>query len=155
EIGIERGGETTKLATGAFENGGMQALAATASETAKENPLAAVHVARGEMLKLSILPKSSHACDTTLVDLEITEREGKGRKWNVTSDLLPDLVEGGARNPHADSHGNEAVWYLMDGLGAAESGLARLWTGEIGRAALAQPAEANNREVIARAAAKV
>lgn len=71
----------------------------------------AIDVRPGEMILLSITPLSNHGADTTLIEFDFSEVDGQGRRWNATSDLLTDFLAG---NPHADSHGNKAVWWLFD-----------------------------------------
>ncbi|MFO0850584.1 MAG: PSD1 and planctomycete cytochrome C domain-containing protein [Gemmataceae bacterium] len=71
----------------------------------------AVEVAPGQMVLLSVTPLKSHGADTTLVEWEIAEQGGAGRRWNATADLVGDLLAG---NPHADSHGHQQVWWLFD-----------------------------------------
>jgi hypothetical protein len=68
-------------------------------------------VKAGEVVLLSVMPLKNHGADTTLVELEIAEVGGKGRKWDATDDLLDDLLAG---NPHADRQGNKHVWWLFD-----------------------------------------
>jgi hypothetical protein len=68
-------------------------------------------VKAGEIILLSVTPLKNHGADTTLVEFELTEVGGQGRKWNATGDLVGDLLVG---NPHADGHGNKGVWWFFD-----------------------------------------
>jgi hypothetical protein len=70
-----------------------------------------IAVKQGEVLYLSITPLKNHGADTTLVELVIAEIGGAKRTWNAARDLTADLLAG---NPHADGHGNTAVWWLLD-----------------------------------------
>jgi len=79
---------------------------AQGAQTSLEN----VVVRRGEVLQLSITPRGNHGADSTLVDLEIDEIGGAGRRWN-TADLLADLTAG---NPHPDGFGHPAAWCFLD-----------------------------------------
>ncbi len=72
--------------------------------------LAKIAVKQGEVLQLVIEPRGNHGADSTLVELEIVELTGDKRVWSV-ADLLDDLTTG---NPHADTHGNAAVWCFLD-----------------------------------------
>lgn len=64
-------------------------------------------VESGDMISLSVGPKGSHTCDTTMVDLIVIEQGGEQRIWNSTDDLAKTVQAG---NPHADSRGNANVW---------------------------------------------
>jgi hypothetical protein len=105
----------SELASGTIANGGKQALA---EGTGGERLAAAVDVAAGEMIQLAILPKAEYSCDTTTLELEITEVGGAGRTWNLTKDVLPDLHAG---NPHADGYGNPGIWHFHDMAGQAQA----------------------------------
>ncbi|MFO0936526.1 MAG: PSD1 and planctomycete cytochrome C domain-containing protein [Gemmataceae bacterium] len=65
----------------------------------------------GELLMLSITPLKNYGADTTLVEWEIQEVDGAKRTWNLTNDLVDNLLAG---NPHADRNGFENVWWLID-----------------------------------------
>jgi mono/diheme cytochrome c family protein len=71
-----------------------------------------INIKPGEMIQLSITPLANHGADTTLIEWEIAEIGGKNRRWNLTRDVLDDLV---AANPHADRQGNIGVWWFLDG----------------------------------------
>ncbi len=130
-----------ELARGAFGNGGSQAV-----------PEKALDVRAGDLVQLAVLPKREYTCDTTMVELEIEERDGARRAWNLARDVVPDFLEDGRGNPHADSHGNEDVWCFIDlarrpksGGQPPDSALARFLAGgdaeEVGKALLAADAE--------------
>ncbi len=93
------------LAEGEFDNGGGQSV------TAAGQPLDPLALQAGQLVMLTVLPRSNHGADSTAVDLEIQEVGGSGRTWNVARDVVPDLLAG---NPHADSYGNKAVWCFVD-----------------------------------------
>jgi hypothetical protein len=101
---------TVKLAEGAINNGASADI--TMAPGAAEK-LAALKVEAGQILQLTILPKEEYACDSTVVEIEIAEQAAAGRTWSLTRDVVPDLLGGGI-NPHADAHGNAAVWYFYD-----------------------------------------
>jgi hypothetical protein len=118
-----------ELASGAIPNGGAQKL----SEGKNAAGLETVTVREGETVVLVVLPKKEYSCDTTVIELEISELEGAKKVWNLTADLLPDPFDGGGGNPHRDSHGNRDVWHFCDmaedqpgsGGATASSALAR------------------------------
>jgi hypothetical protein len=103
-------GGNRELASGAIPNGGAQKL----SEGKNAVGLETVTVREGEAVVLVVLPKKEYSCDTTVVELEISELEGAKRVWNLTTDLLTDPLEGGRGNPHRDGHGNRDVWHFCD-----------------------------------------
>ncbi|MFI5381568.1 MAG: hypothetical protein ACHRHE_19900 [Tepidisphaerales bacterium] len=92
------------LANGAINTGGSQSFPA-ATDVKK---LSDVAVEPGGALMLAVGAKGGdHACDTTLIDLKITEIGGQRRTWDLAHDAVDSIHEG---NPHADSHGNPGVW---------------------------------------------
>ncbi|QEL16228.1 PSD1 and planctomycete cytochrome C domain-containing protein [Limnoglobus roseus] len=90
------------LASGEIADGGEQ----TFDKLSAEIPIQA-----GELVHLSVTPLKNHGADTTLVEWDIVEVGGQGRRWNATDDLVDNLLAG---NPHADRHGNKSVWWLFD-----------------------------------------
>jgi mono/diheme cytochrome c family protein len=94
------------LAQGDFPNGGKQELAA--GQGAERLERIEVHV--GETVRLIVLPKANHFCDTTVVEFEI-KAVGTGKTWNLTHDLLDDPLQS---NPHRDGYGNNGVWSFCD-----------------------------------------
>jgi hypothetical protein len=93
------------LASGSTDGQGSQTIPAEA-DAAKLNEIA---VEPGDTLSLVIGPKGSHVCDTTVIELVVTELGGQGRVWNLTDDVVKTLH---AANPHADSQGNADVWHF-------------------------------------------
>ncbi|HUR54467.1 MAG TPA: DUF1553 domain-containing protein, partial [Gemmataceae bacterium] len=76
----------------------------------KRFPDATIEVKAGEVVFLSVTALKNHGADTTLVELEVAEVGGSGRKWNA-ADLVDDFLSG---NPRRDRHGHDAVWWLLD-----------------------------------------
>jgi hypothetical protein len=71
-------------------------------------PLSDIKIMQGDVLALVIDPKGSdHTCDHTPINLTISD--GK-LEWDLAKDVSPDIL---ASNPHADQHGNNAVWYFL------------------------------------------
>jgi len=91
------------LATGAIDRGGSMAIPAAADA----DKLAAVAVEPGDLLSLVIGNRGEYSCDTTSVELTITEVADKPRTWDLAKDVVENIQAG---NPHADSLGNAAVW---------------------------------------------
>jgi hypothetical protein len=95
-----------ELASGDVANGGSQAFASGKGA----DRLASVMVRAGDWLQLVVLPKGSHTCDTTAVDLMISDWKS-GDTWDLTRDVVDDLLAG---NPHADHLGHADVWRFED-----------------------------------------
>jgi hypothetical protein len=117
-----------RLASGTFPNGGRQEF--SAGDDAKA--LEAIEVKAGDFVQVAVYPKGDYSCDTTVVELDITEVDGAKRAWNLAKDVLPDVLVGGAGNPHADSLGNAGVWQFYEipdeapgGVAAGESDLTK------------------------------
>jgi hypothetical protein len=96
-----RGTTRRQLASGAFENGGSKLF----------DELHDVQLVSGDFIELLVLPKGDYSCDSTAVELEISNED---HVWNFTKEMLDDPHSG---NPHADSFGNANVWYFYDGAG--------------------------------------
>ncbi|MCU0708969.1 MAG: DUF1549 domain-containing protein [Pirellula sp.] len=67
-----------------------------------------VHVRKGDVLELTVLPNSSHGADTTRVQWQITETDGEKRLWDL-SDIALNLLQG---NPI--SAGEDGNWYFLE-----------------------------------------
>ncbi len=81
-------------------------------------PFQNVNVMTGDVIALVIDPRDGdHTCDHTPVNL--TLNDGK-TEWDLAKDVSPDILAG---NPHADRHGNKAVWHFLSqpAAGAASS----------------------------------
>ena len=71
-------------------------------------PLQDVSVMQGDVVALVIDPRNGdHSCDHTPVNLTLSD--GK-LEWDLAKDVSPDIL---ASNPHADRHGNSAVWHFL------------------------------------------
>ena len=97
-------------AEGEIPNGGSQGF----GEGRGASALKDVAVRRGEVLRLTILPKNGHGADSTLVDWSIRELEGSGRRWGLTDDVLPRFGVDGQGAHVADRYGNPDVWSYAD-----------------------------------------
>jgi len=96
-----------RIANGEFKDGGLQNI-----ETPSGKPIEPIDVKPRQAIQLSILPLKNHGADTTLVEWQIEEIDGKKRRWDLTKDVIDDFLAG---NPHADKHGNTGVWWFLDG----------------------------------------
>jgi hypothetical protein len=72
--------------------------------------LSAIEVQAGDSLQLLVLPKASHAFDTTVVELKIATTDGS-MTWDLAADIVDNLHQG---NPHADRLGHANVWHFLD-----------------------------------------
>jgi hypothetical protein len=102
-IACETKTQRQHLAHGTTDGSGAQSIPAEGEAKA----LGAVAVESGDMISLVVGPKGTHYCDTTLIELVITEVGGRERVWNLTPEVIPTLLEG---NPHADGQGHADVW---------------------------------------------
>jgi len=79
----------------------------TTGHQTRIGPFDPVGVRRGDTVCLVVGARDQNAsCDLTAVDLTI--RAGD-REWDVGRDVAADIL---AANPHADRHGNAAVWHF-------------------------------------------
>ncbi len=86
--------------SGVVENGGQYPLEPSEDIT--------VHI--GDWIVLSVNPQNAdHSCDTTRIEIQITETNNHKRCWNVVSDTVNHIQNS---NPLPDSYGNGAVWYF-------------------------------------------
>lgn len=70
-------------------------------------PLEKIAVRAGDFVSLTVGPRDgNHSCDLTGIDLTLDDGT---RTWNLAKDVSPDVL---AANPHADGHGNAAVWHF-------------------------------------------
>lgn len=100
----------TATVSGDIPNAGQQDLAAGENGIVLQK----LTVKPGDMLQLSVLPKSGHGADSTLVELTITEMDGAQRTWNLAQQVLPDVYQSGQGMQHADSYGHPGVWNFYD-----------------------------------------
>ena len=104
-------GARKQLAKGEFNNGGSQDFTVKPLEP---GALMKVAVKKGTAIQVAVFPRGDYGADSTLIEFEINEIDGKKRGWNLTADLLSDLHESGKGNAHRDSHGNASTWCLLD-----------------------------------------
>ncbi|MCA9231441.1 MAG: DUF1592 domain-containing protein [Planctomycetales bacterium] len=101
---LRRGGHRRVLSTGNVDLGG----------TASIEPIEGLPIRQGELVSLIISSRDNdHSCDLTEVELDIVELDGERRSWSLSGDCA-DSIEAG--NPHADQHGNAAVWHFYTGM---------------------------------------
>ena len=93
------------VAHGAIENGGAMELSAGEGAAA----LQALALARGDELRLTILPRASYECDTTVVELDLAE-VGSAHAWNLTEEVLAHAATLANPLPAADG----ASWRFVD-----------------------------------------
>jgi hypothetical protein len=95
-------GRRDKIVAGEFDDGRYATIAP--HETIVEP---------GDVVCLAVASRDhDDGCDLTLVDLTITELDGKHRTWNLSHDVADSVLAG---NPHADRLGNKAVWLFAKG----------------------------------------
>lgn len=70
-----------------------------------------IDVHRSELIVVRIDARDrNHVCDTTSVELTISEAVENGRQWDLSRDVSGDILAG---NPHADMLGNAEVWHFF------------------------------------------
>ena len=98
-----RSGGRKILARGDIANGGSSRI--------DGDSLKRVVVEIGDAIELIILPKATHVCDTTVVELKLVDASdplGKTPKvWSLTADTLADASR---TNPRGDRLGHADVW---------------------------------------------
>ncbi len=94
------------LASGVIDNGGEESFRMKTSRAIKA----------GDVVSLIVNARDrNHSCDTTHVELKLSEVGNEKRVWNLASDVVDKVLEG---NPLADSYGNKETWHFC----SAESG---------------------------------
>src|ERR1700722_16074929 len=106
------------LCSGAIPNGGAQNF----SEGTNANNLTSISVNEGDEVNLIVLPKAEYSCDTTVIELELAERDGAKRTWNLTKDMIAAVNDG--TNPYPDQQGNKEVWRIYDAMGQSPAAVA-------------------------------
>ena len=91
---------TVTLAEGEFDNGGR----------AMFQPKGEYTVRRGDLVSLVVNSRNKqHGCDTTHVELTVSEVGDKKRKWDLASDVVDRILDS---NPLPDSYGNAETWHF-------------------------------------------
>jgi len=93
------------LSHGAIDRGGSAAI----PPAADAGKLAALACEPGDVLSLVVGSRGDHTCDTTSIELTVTEAGDPGRRWDLARDVVDNIQAG---NPHADSLGNPGVWWF-------------------------------------------
>ncbi|MCC6820815.1 MAG: hypothetical protein IT579_08815, partial [Verrucomicrobia subdivision 3 bacterium] len=102
-IAHEAKADRKNLAHGTTDGSDAQAIPTATDSTI----VGEATVEPGDQVSLVVGPKGPHQCDTTIIELIISEVGGRGRVWNLTRDVVNTLHAG---NPHADGQGNSDVW---------------------------------------------
>ena len=105
-----------------WRGGTRQVLASGTSNAGQPTPIGpfdSIELRRGDVVSVVVGSRDgSKDCDLTSVDLAI--RSGD-REWDLAKDVSADIL---AANPHADRHGNAAVWHFASEPDAPDTG----WT---------------------------
>ena len=96
-----KGQSWTSLASGSYFNGGKSDVKA-----------AGIELSPGDALRLVVLPKAEYSCDTTTIRFRIIP-DGDRPAWDLTADVVPDLLLGDKGNPHPDRSGQPGVWRFV------------------------------------------
>jgi hypothetical protein len=149
-LSLENDSGTKVLCQGGFINGGKELF----SNAAGSDVLAMLSLSAGDRVRITVSPKSSHACDTTLVDLSIRSATDPGGDWNLARDLLRRTQESVASS---DNVGGIGPWILLESTekgGAGKGGEAVLgkWEEETGRILLKEGPSISSSQAIEQAA---
>ena len=88
------------LLKGVFDNGKQQAFGTDTVYSLQT----------GDLIKVVVNARDkSHGCDTTQIELTITEQAGKKRVWDLARDVADRVQES---NPLPDSFGNARTWHF-------------------------------------------
>lgn len=69
-----------------------------------------IDVRVGDLISLVVSARDqSHVCDTTKVDMTVSEIGGDQRIWNLANDIVDQVQDG---NPLGDSYGNMKTWHF-------------------------------------------
>ena len=91
------------IRSGAIDNGGQAAI----------EPVRELQVRPGDMVSLIVEARDGdHVCDLTEIELSVAG-PGVGDSWSLSADCAGSISAG---NPHADRHGNLAVWHFHTGV---------------------------------------
>ena len=105
-VELRRGHTREVLASGTSQGGTLIPM----------GPFENVSILSGDVIALVIGPRDgNHVCDLTAVNL--TLHDGR-TEWDLARDVSPDILAG---NPHADRHGNKAVWHFLSQPAAMEA----------------------------------
>ncbi|MBI3861573.1 MAG: DUF1592 domain-containing protein [Planctomycetia bacterium] len=97
---LRRGAIRQRLATGTAQG----------NKEVKAPPVENLSIQAGDIVSLLIGQKDgNHACDSTAIDLKLTDTRENGRTWNLADDVSGDVQAG---NPHADRFGTADVWHF-------------------------------------------
>ena len=104
---------TSVLAEGIFDSGQSQSFASPSTENADP-----ISVHNGDVLALIVNARDgNHSCDTTHVELKLSQVDGDQRAWDLASDVVDRVLDS---NPLPDSLGNDGVWHLCAGINGGE-----------------------------------
>jgi len=88
------------LASGIIDNGRSQRF----------QPEPTFDVRAGDVVSLVVNARDgSHACDTTHIQLKLSQVGGEQRVWNLATDIVDHVLDS---NPLPDSYGNRDVWHF-------------------------------------------
>lgn len=153
EVEPASGGKGRSLGSGDQPNGQSRPFESLAGAES----LDAVALDGGDMVLLSILPKTSHGWDTTVIDLRISEVGKPDRMWKAAEDFLNSDP---LANPAADREGRSEAWWIMEPaergeVAAAGSALLAEWKKEIGERVLGAAADPDVKDWVSRASARI
>ena len=102
-------GARSALSSGSIANGGAMPFS--------DARLNDISVSPGDLIELHVLPKGDYSCDTTTVELELSDLTA-GRAWKLPADVVDNIT---LSNPHPGRSGSSGLWHFYDLAGQAQS----------------------------------
>lgn len=88
------------LSSGTIDNGRNQRF----------QPDTVYNIRKGDVVSLVVNGRDgNHSCDTTHLDLKLSEVDGRKRVWDLASDVVENILKS---NPLPDSYGNADIWHF-------------------------------------------
>ena len=100
---------TRNLATGSYANGGSQQFGTSIGGYR----LANIQVKQGDFIYVTIHPKGTYYCDSTVLELAINVNTDPVPQatWNLAADFRTSSNQ---ENPNRDAYGNPEVWHFIE-----------------------------------------
>ncbi|MEQ9407641.1 MAG: DUF1592 domain-containing protein [Fuerstiella sp.] len=91
---------TAVISDGVIDNGGRESV----------TPEAELRLQQGDLVRLVVNPRdANHSCDTTHVELTMSEVGGEQRVWDLATDVVDQILEG---NPLPDRYSHINTWHF-------------------------------------------
>jgi len=98
------------IASGSVGSGASQSF----SDLVNASDLSAISIKPDDLIRLVIPAAEDYSCDSTLVELSITEVGGSSRNWSLAEDVATNPWLQSHRNPYSDRYGQADIWTLHE-----------------------------------------